>query len=113
MLDLALDGKVFIENKIDAALQELDLLFNTERTELINDPYYGTNFEQFLWQLNPSFQQIEKYVHEQIMSTCYLSQMEYSVNVEIIEGDYRYIYLIQITVKDETGETGLREYQFR
>lgn len=113
MLDLALDGKVFITNKVDAALQELDLLFNTEKTELINNPYYGTNFEQFLWTLNPSFQQIEKYIHEQIANTFFLRDMKHDVNVEIIKGDYRYIYLIQISVTDENGESGIREYEFR
>ena len=50
MIDLALDSKIFIDTNIDAALQELDLLFNTENTELIGYPEYGTNFEQFCGQ---------------------------------------------------------------
>lgn len=113
MLDLALDGKVFIENKVDAALQELDMLFNTEKTELINNPNYGTNFEQFLWRLNPSFQQIEQYINEQIANTFFLRDMKHNVNVQMLEGDYRYIYLVQISVEDENGVNGIREYEFR
>ena len=53
MLDLAIDSRIFIYNEEDAALQELDILFNTENTELIGYPRYGTNFEQFLWNMNP------------------------------------------------------------
>lgn len=113
MIDLAIDGKVFIENKIDAALQELDLIFNTERTELINDPYFGSNFEQFLWILNPSFQQIETYIHELISGTYFLKNMQYDIDVEMLEGDYRYIYYVKIAVMDDTGKVGMREYEFR
>ena len=35
MLDLAIDNRVFIYDIIDAAIQEIDLLFNTTNTELI------------------------------------------------------------------------------
>ena len=49
MIDLALDGRVMIRNIMDEAVQELDILFNTDTTELLGYPTYGTNFEQFLW----------------------------------------------------------------
>ena len=35
MIDLALDGRVMIHSELDEAIQELDLLFNTENTELL------------------------------------------------------------------------------
>ena len=44
ILDLAIDGNVFIDNIVDAALQEIDLIFNTTNTELIGNPSFGTNF---------------------------------------------------------------------
>lgn len=113
MIDLALDGKIFIDNTVDAALQELDMLFNTEKTELINNVQYGTNFEQFLWVLNPSEEQLKKYISEQITNTYFLSSMDYDINVEILKGDFRLIYFVQISVTDAFGRNGIREYEFR
>ena len=54
-IDLSLDSRLFIRNELDAGVQELDLLLNTTNTELINYPQFGTDFDQFLWQLNPSY----------------------------------------------------------
>lgn len=113
MLDLALDGKVFITNEIDAAMQELDILFNTERTELINNPYYGTNFEQFLWVLSPNVYQVKEYILKQIGYTYFLRNLEYEIDVQVLKGEYRAIYDVKIAVKDNDGNVDMREYEFR
>ena len=66
MIDLALDSNVFIDSVFDAALQELDIILNTRYTELIGYPKFGTDFEQFLWQLTPSAQSLKRYILEKI-----------------------------------------------
>ena len=71
MLDLALDTRIFINNELDAALQELDMIFNTENTELIGYPQYGTNWYQFLWQLDYSPEDLQKYVYEKICNNLF------------------------------------------
>lgn len=98
ILDLALDDKIFINNNIDAAVQELDILFNTTNTELIGNVDYGTNFEQFLWNLNPSEESLEKYIYEKINGTYFLSKMYVDVDVTIEEGTHRSIYNVSIVV---------------
>ena len=35
MIDLALDSRLFLYDELDWGLQELDLILNTENTELI------------------------------------------------------------------------------
>ena len=50
MLDLSLDHNVLINTELEAAVQELNIIFNTETTVLIGCPTFGTNFEQFLSQ---------------------------------------------------------------
>jgi hypothetical protein len=115
MIDLALDGRVFIDTELDAALQELDLLFNTENTELIGYPSYGTNFEQFLWQMTPSPNELEKYINEKITSnTFFLKRMERRINVEILDGQMRDIYHVTINLYNPSSHTqGQRIYQLR
>lgn len=114
MLDLAIDSRVFLTSELDAALQELDILFNTENTELIGHPEFGTNFEQFLWDMNPSASRVEEYIKEHIKDTFFLSTMQYSVAVKLLNGEYRGVYHVIIEIYDEqTSTSGERQYQFR
>lgn len=114
MIDLAIDSRIFINTEIDAALQELDLLFNTENTELIGYPRYGSNFEQFLWQLTPSPDALEQYIKELFLSTYWINKLNTDISVKVLEGEYRNIYYVRIIISDpETGESGYRDYQLR
>lgn len=112
MIDLAIDGRIFINNILDEALQELDILFNTVNTELIGYPTYGTNFEQFLWQLTPSPNELRKYINDKFAETFYLSQLKHDIDIQILDGEYRNIYYVKINVYYDT-EVKYREYQFR
>lgn len=113
MLDLSLDYKIFIKNELDAAVQELDLLFNTQNSELINDPAFGTYFEQFLWQMTPSPMALKNYIIEKINDTYFLKNQNVSVDVFAQQGEFRYIYNILISIEDKYKNKVQRKYQFR
>lgn len=113
MLDLALDHTVLINTELDAAVQELNILFSTETTELIGNPTFGTNFEQFLWQLTPAPDSIKQYITEKISGTYFLSQMHTDIDVQVIKGELRMIYYIKVHIKDAAGNKTTKEFQFR
>lgn len=113
MIDLALDSNVFIDSVFDAALQELDIILNTRYTELIGYPKFGTDFEQFLWHLNPEINTIKEYINEKIEDTLFLKEFKTEVNVELLKGEYRMIYDIIINVYDSKNNVATRKYQFR
>lgn len=117
MTDLALDDSVFIKTNVAAALQELDILFNTENTELIGYPTYGVNFEQFLWQLSPSPNALKTYIEEHIQEhTFFCRDFDIVINVNVIEGEYRNIYNVVIILRTDPKSkqaAGLRIYQLR
>ena len=113
MIDLALNSNVFIYDAFDEALQELDIILGTQYTELIGYPKYGTDFEQFLWHLNPETNTIIEYVNEKIQSTFYLRKYKTEIIVDTIKGEYRMIYDIKINIWDSTGKSIQRQYQFR
>lgn len=112
MIDLAIDSRIFITNNLDAALQELDILFNTEYTELIGDTTFGTNFEQFLWNLNPSTDSMKQYIEDKICEGYYLTMFNHDIDIDIVQGEYRYIYRVRINLYKD-GQSGTREYEFR
>lgn len=113
MIDLAIDSRIFIDSVLDAALQELDMIFNTTNTELIGYPMYGTNWEQFLWQMTPSPNELRRYIVEKMSQSFFLAEMDTNVDVQVLEGEFRAIYYVKITVKTKSGKIGYREYQFR
>ena len=113
MLDLALDNRIVINTKLEAALQELDILFSTNNTELLGDTNYGTNFEAFLWNFNTSLDEIERYAIDKLDTTYYVRQFGYNVNVEEVEGEFRSIYVLHINLFLDNGETVERSYNFQ
>lgn len=111
MIDLALDNKVILSNTMDAAVQELDILFNTTPTELLGDTSYGTNWYQFLWILNPSLEDIKNYVVEKISGTFFVSKMEHTVSVSQDDSTSypQDAYIVAVTLKDNATNTTRRK----
>lgn len=100
MLDLALDDRIFLNDPIDCAVQELDIILNTNCTELIGYTDYGTNFEQFLWEMTPSVEEIKKYIITKLYDTYFLKNYIIDIDVEILNGNVRDIYYITIKIKN-------------
>ena len=113
MIDLSLDSNVFIYNEFDEALQELDLMLNTTYTELLGYPQFGTDFEQFSWQMNPEINAIKEYIKENINKTLFLRNFRTEINVNVMKGEYRLIYNVEINVYDTNNNVATRKYQFR
>ena len=110
LLDLALTDDIFIMNELDAAIQELDILFNTENTELLGYPFYGTNWHQFLWQMTPSPDDLKQYIYEKLVDTYYLSRMQVDIEVMVVETEDDMVYIVTCEVEDH-GETKYRRYK--
>jgi len=117
MIDLALDNSIFINSNVKEALQELDILFNTENSELIGYPEYGSNFEQYLWQMTPSPNALKNYIEELIEKhTLFVKKFDVIVNVNVLEGEYRGIYNVIIILRtspESKTAAGYRIYQLR
>lgn len=107
-LDLSLDNRIMLNTKLDCAIQELDMLFNTTNTEIIGKPEYGTNFEQFLWQLTPSTDELRKYIYQKIKDTYFVSQYEVDINIRTELGELRDIYYVEITLKTDSEDEEIK-----
>lgn len=113
--DLKLFGDDLIQTEIeDAAIQELDILFGTEETELIGDYEYGTNFEQFLWKLKPSIGEVNQYIKDKIIAyTLFCRQLNISVNTTVEMGTLRDIYVVNISITSNGKTTTLKNWVFK
>lgn len=108
--DFALGGDVFVTDKLEAAMQELDCLFASEPSELLGDVSFGAFFEQFLWDLQARPAAVKEYITKLIENnTYYVLQYDWDVSVTVndnaenakniigdIEYDHTAIYIVKI-----------------
>lgn len=115
MIDISLEKDLFIQNDLDAAVQELDMLFNTENTELIGYTDYGTNWWTYLWTLTPLEEDLYAYIMEKIAGTYFCSQFVTDVEVRFLQGTENSIYHIKITLKDKytLEELSIQQYEIK
>lgn len=112
ILDLAIDSRVFIWSELDEAVQELDILFNTENTELIGNAHFGVNWESFLWEMTPSPDQLKSYIYQKINEFCVvLRNMNVVVEVRCASGNYRSTYMVGIEVSQPGADNNNKIYR--
>ena len=114
MKDLAIDSRVFLESDLECALQEIDLLLNTTNTELLGNTQYGVELETFLWTLTPTTTELQRYISEKINAYSYYCKKFFvDVNCTFLEGTYRSIYLVDITLSIHDKIVGRKKYQYQ
>lgn len=113
--DLKLFNGLIVSDVMDAAIQELDILFATEETELLGDYSYGINFEQFLWTLNPSPSEVDQYLMVKIQNQTYFCKLlDLTINTEVMQGTIRDIYVIKMYFRNSEGEQQhLKNWMFK
>ena len=95
LLDLSLKNNLYIVDIFDAALQELEILFDTNNCELLGDSSFGTNFDQYLWAMTPTTTDLKDYISAKLNETTYISKLQRNVTVEFIKDEIP---------KEEVGE---------
>lgn len=114
MKELAIDSRVFLDDSLDCAIQEIDLLLNTNNTELIGDTNFGVELETFLWTLTPTTVELQKYITDKInFYTYYCKKFIVDVNVTYLTGEYRSIYLVEITFRSKDKVLAVKKYQYQ
>jgi phage baseplate assembly protein W len=114
MIDISLDNNLFLYDELDAAIQELDMIFNTENTELIGYPTYGTNWWQYLWELTPLETNIKQYIYDKIAESLFIGNFNPEVEVQHINGTENSIYYIKITLRDKNNEPlTIQQYELK
>ena len=96
ILDFSIDNRIVLTTEFDCALQELDILFNTTNCEVLGNPEYGCNFEQFLWTMTPTTSALQEYIVEKISNTYFLKKFNPTVEVTTEMGVERDIYYVTI-----------------
>ena len=102
MVDLSLDTRTVVKTTdLENVMQQIEMLFDTSPFEVIGEPRYGSDFEKFLWNLNASNYEIERYIETSIRMKVDLMGYEVSVVVTLMNGTENDIILADITIYKE------------
>lgn len=114
-VDIAVDGdKRIINDKFDFLLQEIEILFDTSKGEVLGEDNFGTEFEDFIWDLNVSNTYISNYVKNKINNYTISGKFfNIDVNTKILRGTESDIILVEIGIKDpESNKSTNLIYKF-
>ena len=113
MIDLSLRNNLYITDDLDEALQELDILFNTENTELLGDIDVGINMQQYLWTLTPAVDSLKQYLQSKLNDLVYLKKFQYNLDIKHYSDDIGSMYHIIIDIYLENKQKIKKEYKFK
>lgn len=95
------DKKIISSDRFDFILQEISILFDTNPGEVLGDNTFGSNFEEFIWNLKISNTQISEYVKSIIMNQTLTGwYFDIDVDTNILYGTEHDIILVTISIRD-------------
>lgn len=96
MVDFNLNsGAPVVNNEIDLIIQQIDILFDTNKREVHGNPDYGCTYDEFLFNLTVSNSAIE-YAVECDLRELQLFDYQPTVEAYILEGTLNDIILLKI-----------------
>lgn len=89
-----------LSNELLLVLQQIDLLFRTDKDAVLGDEDFGSNYDKYLYTVGVSNYALKTKIESDIRK---LSLFGYTVDVDVIftEGTYRDIALIDITISGD------------
>jgi hypothetical protein len=101
MKDFCLEkNSVFLNDEADLILQQIDLLFDTHENEVLGENI-GSKFEDFLWDMTVSAEEISSYTENLIMGNVNLMGWSVDVHTDLMLGTQNDIILITIKIYNE------------
>lgn len=104
MIDFSLDkNKVTINSEIELIKQQIDLLFDTDKMEVLGDNTFGTHYEEFLYDMKMSAESIEYTIARDLGKLVLFGYTPY-VKVDMYQGTENDIILVKIDLVRDTDD---------
>lgn len=90
------NGLSTLNQEVDLILQQVDLLFDTTPTEVLGDEYFGTKYDEYLYDVRLSANNLKSIVMSDL-ANLNLMGWNYDVEVHLLKGSERDIAIINIS----------------
>lgn len=103
MIDFSLnDEKATLNNEGDLILQQIDLLFDTNKNEVLGEEDFGSQYDRYLYDLQLSNDDLKRNILSDIHDL-ELFGWKPEVTVYLLQGTEQDIALINIILKSDAG----------
>lgn len=99
------DDMYVVSNPLEDIIQQIDMLFDTEESEILNDIDYGTGYDIFIHELKYNTTQIRDIIYNDLSENVDFGEYSFDVEVNIIEGTIEDIILVNIKIYNESEIT--------
>ena len=93
-----IDGPATLNYEVDLLIQQVDILFDTTPTEVLGDEYFGTKYDEYLYDTRLSADNLRSII-ESDLSNINLMGWNYNVDVYLLQGTEQDIAIIDIIFK--------------
>jgi len=94
---------VIITDNLDSFLQEIDIIFSTEKGSVVGNRGFGQNLEHLLWTTSFTHDYIEGQLSEDIKKYCNSHKyFIFKIKVSLMKGSSKDIGVIDIHISDKS-----------
>lgn len=93
--------KTIIDETADLVLQQIDLLLDTDKGEVLGEQDFGTDYDKFLYEVNVGSNYIRDYIERNIENNVDLLGWQLDVQVETMMGTLNDIILVNIELSKD------------
>lgn len=104
MKDFCLHDDRMISNNLENILQQIDILFDAAGGDVIGNPRFGTEYNEFLYDLQITNTKIQRKIQNDINSWIELDDWICEVSVDLMRGVVNDIILVRISLMNGENE---------
>lgn len=93
--------KTILDETADLVLQQIDLLLDTDKGEVLGEQDFGTDYDKFLYEVNVGNNYIRDYIERNIENNVDLLGWQLDVQVETMMGTLNDIILVNIELSKD------------
>ena len=93
-------NNVILNTEAELIIQQIDILLDTDKGEVLGEPSYGSDYDKFLHELNVGNEYIQDYIYNHITENVDLFGWELTIEVQFMMGTANDIILIGIEISN-------------
>ena len=93
-------NNVILNTEAELIIQQIDILLDTDKGEVLGDPTYGSDYDKFLHELNVGNEYVQDYIYNHITDNVDLFGWELTIEVQFMMGTANDIILVGIEISN-------------
>ena len=93
-------NNVILNTDAELIIQQIDILLDTDKGEVLGEPSYGSDYDKFLHELNVGNEYIQDYIYNHITENVDLFGWELTIEIQFMMGTANDIILVGIEISN-------------